>query len=339
MLWHHFWGGLHYALPFLLILTCHEFGHYLTARYYRAKVTLPYYIPFWVGGIVPHIGTLGALIQIKSTLKSTKEYFDVAIAGPLAGFIVAIGFIIYGFTHLPGPEYLFTANPDYMKYGLDFMNYAYNQDRAYLVIGDNLLFWICEQTLTNPSDFVPNQYELIHYPFLFAGYLACFFTALNLFPIGQLDGGHILYGLFGIKWHGILSRIVFIGFVTYAGIGVVQPLQLNSNPIDWQPFAYHLLYILFLRWILGKAFRQGRNAWMWVILVYATQYFIQFLFPGVQGYHGWLFFALILSRVLGLYHPPAQMEQSLSPTRKVMGYISLLVFILCFSPQPFQIIQ
>src|SRR5687767_2480614 len=87
------WGqlrqGLLFSIPFLTVLTCHEFGHYLTARYYRIRVSLPYYIPIWFGP-VSTIGTMGAFIRIRERIISKKAFFDVGIAGPLAGFVVAL---------------------------------------------------------------------------------------------------------------------------------------------------------------------------------------------------------------------------------------------------------
>ena len=77
-------NGLHYSIPFLLILTVHEFGHYFAAKYHDIKVTLPFYIPFWLGFIpgMPSFGTMGAVIRIKETIHSRRNYFDVGVAGP-----------------------------------------------------------------------------------------------------------------------------------------------------------------------------------------------------------------------------------------------------------------
>src|SRR4051812_35166480 len=87
--WNGFFKGMEYSVPFLGILTVHEFGHYLTARKYGAKVSLPYFIPLFIPGFGT-IGTLGAFIRILSHHKSRKEVFDIGIAGPLSGFIVAM---------------------------------------------------------------------------------------------------------------------------------------------------------------------------------------------------------------------------------------------------------
>jgi Zn-dependent protease len=99
----------------LSILTAHEFGHYFVALYYRVKVTLPYYIPLPPGFM---FGTMGALIRMKSPVYSNKQNFDIGIAGPLAGFVVAIVFLGYGYSHLPPLEYVFQFHPEYQQYGL-----------------------------------------------------------------------------------------------------------------------------------------------------------------------------------------------------------------------------
>src|ERR1043166_8120924 len=120
--WANFASGLPYSICFLMILTCHEFGHYFTAVYYKVKTTLPYYIPLPPFGL---LGTLGALIRIKEPIHTNKQQFDIGIAGPLAGLVVALGFLIYGFATLPSPEYIFQFHPEYQKYGLDYAKHVY----------------------------------------------------------------------------------------------------------------------------------------------------------------------------------------------------------------------
>lgn len=105
-------AALQFSVPFLTILSFHEFAHYFTAKYHHIKTTLPYYIPLWTGFILmPSFGTMGAFIRIKSLIHSRREYFDVGVSGPLAGFLVALGVIWYGFTYLPEPEYIFQVHP------------------------------------------------------------------------------------------------------------------------------------------------------------------------------------------------------------------------------------
>ena len=127
MTWSDFIKGFEYSIPFLLILTCHEFGHYLTARHYKIDVSLPFYIPFWLP-IFGTIGTFGAMIRIREKIKSRTQYFDVGIAGPLAGFVVALGVLYYGFTHLPPPEHIYDVHPEYEVFGKDYGEYVYSTD-------------------------------------------------------------------------------------------------------------------------------------------------------------------------------------------------------------------
>jgi membrane-associated protease RseP (regulator of RpoE activity) len=110
-----FLKGFEFSIPFLIILTAHEFGHFFTARFHKVKVTLPFYIPLWLGFIpgMPSIGTMGAFIRLKSFVYSKKQHFDIGIAGPIAGFIVALAVLFYGFTHLPPAEHIYFIHPEY----------------------------------------------------------------------------------------------------------------------------------------------------------------------------------------------------------------------------------
>jgi len=322
-------GGLYYSIPFLGILTVHEFGHFFTAKYYRVRVTLPYYIPFWIG-IPFSLGTMGAFIRIKDRLRSRKELFDIGLAGPLAGFVVALGVIWYGFTHLPPPEHIFTIHPEYAQFGLDYANYVYRSIEGSVSLGDNLLFMFFEKYVVTDPSLIPNEYEMMHYPFLFAGYMALFFTALNLMPIGQLDGGHILYGLVGDKYHGIISPVIFTGFVFYAGLGLITPASSESVLLIGLP-----LYIVFLLLTFSGVVLKTLNVVLLSVGVFALQFGTSFFFPDITGYTGWLLFAFLLGKVLGVYHPPAIQDKSLNLTRKILGWLSFVIFILCFSPKPF----
>ncbi|WP_299460978.1 site-2 protease family protein [uncultured Microscilla sp.] len=317
-----FLQGFAFSLPFLGFLTVHEFGHYLTARWHKVKVSLPFYIPMWLGFSFS-IGTMGAFIKIKEDLRSRKLFFDIGIAGPLAGFVVALGVLIYGFTHLPPPEYLQTilAQQPQMPQG---------QNAEYLVVGSNLLFTLLEATLADPN-LVPSHYNMIHYPFLMAGFFGLFFTALNLLPIGQLDGGHVLYALIGYKNHQRAALIFFLCFVFYAGLGFFSPHQ----PLSW--LAWSPAYLLFLYIVLSKATHGFRNILLLAMSVFTAQFLFAFFFPEVKGYLGWLVFSFLLGRVLGIYHPPALEDRPLNLPRRVLGWFTLLIFVLCFSPQPLQV--
>lgn len=326
--------GLEYSIPFLFILTCHEFGHYFTARYYRIPVTLPFYIPFWLGFLGgPSIGTMGAFIRIKGLIASRKQFFDVGIAGPLAGFVVALGVMYYGYTHLPPQEYVFQVHPEYQQYGLDYEKYVYQDLEMDYRLGKNLLMLFFEKYVATHPERIPNSSEMWHYPWLLAGFLALLFTAINLIPVGQLDGGHVLYGLIGYKMHRKISPIIFYIFLLYAGLGLVHPYDSPDKLVFNLP-----LYFLFLFFTVGKANKTNKDRAMVAIGIIAIQFLINYIYPTWEGYQGWLLFAFVIGRFLGVYHPPALYDHPLDWKRKVLGWLALIIFILCFSPKPIEFV-
>ncbi|MCX8491843.1 MAG: site-2 protease family protein [Cyclobacteriaceae bacterium] len=334
--WEDFSSGLPYSICFLMILTAHEFGHYFVAVYYRVRTTLPFYIPLPPVSLM--LGTLGAMIRIKSPIRSTKENFDIGVAGPLAGFVVSVGFLMYGFTHLPPPEYIFQFHPEYEQYGLEYASDVYTSQfmpagSVDVIIGKNLLFIFFENVLADPVR-LPNVHEIIHYPFLFAGFLSLIFTSINLLPIGQLDGGHVLYGLVGRKKHRIIASIIFIAFLFYAGIGFISPFE----PLD--KLVYEIpLFVGFLFFALKGMGLDTRDNVLAALAIFTAQYLVATLFPHAQGYSGWLLFAFIIGRFIGIQHPPCEIEEPLSSERVVIGWVALVIFVLCFTPQPIQLIE
>jgi membrane-associated protease RseP (regulator of RpoE activity) len=327
-------SGVYFSIPFLSILTIHEFGHYLTARYYNVKVTLPYYIPLWLGFVfMPFtIGTMGAFIRIKEPIKSRKEYFDIGIAGPLAGFFAALVVLYIGFTHLPPADYVYQIHPEYLEYGSDYADHVYNDPGAFY-LGKNLTFLFFEKFVAPDVSLIPNPYEIIHYPWLFAGFLALFFTAMNLLPIGQLDGGHVLFGLFGWKNHKKISVVMFMIFLFYAGLGLVTPYDSLDTLLYTAPF-----YLGFLFFTMSRMRVSIRTKLTLSVSIFASQFLTVYFFPGIKGYLGWLVFAFLIGRFLGVYHPPALYNQPLSTERKILGWIALIVFVISFSPRPFVVI-
>nr|WP_230687920.1 site-2 protease family protein [Hymenobacter ruricola] len=306
-LWAELKRGLWFALPFLGVLTVHEFGHYFTARRNRVRTSLPYYIPFPMG-----LGTFGAVIRIRERIFSRREFFDIGLAGPLAGFLAAVPLLIYGFTHLSpvvgGPV-------------------VYQQT---LEVAQPLLFRLLARLFADPA-LLPPANQLMHYPLLLAGSLSLFFTALNLLPLGQLDGGHILYGLLGPRWFNKLAVFLFIGFVFYAGLG------LFSLRDDWHTWLYggpvYAGYLALIFWRVLPAPRQGL---LLAAGIWAAQLGWATAFPGAVGNPGWLVFGLLLGRFTGIYHPPAPDERPLGLGRKVLGWVLVAIFVLCFTPSPFQ---
>jgi membrane-associated protease RseP (regulator of RpoE activity) len=377
--WSDFRRGLLFSVPFLAILTVHEFGHYFTAQWHKLKVSLPYYIPLWLGWLGgPSIGTMGAFIRINSPFRTRRQVFDVGLSGPLAGFVLALGVLWYGFTHLPPKEYIFQVHPEYAQYGTDYEKYAYTYQHARrqdslqfiallqnaranglipkdsvilhkplsqedyevnratsIIPGTNLLMELFARYVAPDPSLVPNANEMEHYPILLAGFLALFFTGLNLVPVGQLDGGHILYGMIGERWHRVVSPVLFVGLVFYAGLGAVDwkgEMTLLGEPLP--PSAAIPLYIGFLFMLFSRMVEDPLNALLLSTGVLAGQLLVTSLW-GIEGYPGWLVFAFVVGRVLGVYHPPAVLDEPLSPARKALGWFSLLVFILSFTPQPF----
>jgi membrane-associated protease RseP (regulator of RpoE activity) len=183
-------GGIAYALALLGILLCHEMGHYLMARRYRVRSTLPIFLPL---PFVSPFGTLGAVIKMRQRIRDRRVLYDIGIAGPLAGIIPAVVAIVWGLDHSAVIE----------KQAID----------GTLMLGDSLLSgWI--QRAIYP-DLTANQDLLLH-PVAFAGWAGLFVTALNLLPIGQLDGGHVAYGLLGrrslyLSW-AVMAALAVLGY-------------------------------------------------------------------------------------------------------------------------------
>ncbi len=362
MTWDDFIFGFNFSIPFLLILTFHEFGHYFTARYHKISVSLPYYIPMWFGFIgIPTIGTMGAFIRIRENIASRIKYFDVGVSGPIAGSVVALFLLIYGFKTLPETEYIYEVHPEYEVFGEYFeekMNgldtvilkvdldstrrgYAGLQDTIQtnrpgsISFGDNILMNLGRKYLAPDDRYVPSANELMHYPILLAAFLAFFFTALNLLPIGQLDGGHVLFGLFGPKYHAIISRILFTAFLFYAGLGWVSSADLVNNSLEGiGSFLLSIgVYLFLVYWSSFSVFKENRDRLLYATAMLTAQYFIASAFK-IEGYSGWLLFSLLIGRFIGVDHPPVVDNRDLTPGRKILGWVALVIFILCFSPRP-----
>ena len=171
----HAWtAGLVFSLPLLAILSCHELGHYLTARRYSLDVSPPYFIP--VPLVPSFIGTMGAFIRLRTMLSDRRQLFDVGVAGPIAGFLVALPVLAVGLvlSHpLPGH-----GPSTGLLLGLDGET---------AVLGDSLVTMLLRWSTHGTAP------ALLVHPVAFAGWLGMFVTMLNLLPISQLDGGHILY--------------------------------------------------------------------------------------------------------------------------------------------------
>lgn len=245
--------GLSFSLPLLAILLCHELGHYLIARRYQLSVTPPFFIP---GAPAPFgIGTFGAFIRLRTIVSDRRQLLDVGIAGPIAGFVVALPLLWWGIAHSQ-------PWPDSPMPGM-----ATPWAGEALAPGDSAVTWLIRAFMWGTA--TPIQ---LH-PTALAGWFGMFVTMLNLLPMAQLDGGHILYAAFPS-----LHRSVARGF--------------------W-------VFIMLLAWFSVT----------WLI---------------------WGLAVLVLSRGQ-LGHPPVlDAYRPLPKSRYWLAWMSLVLFLLTFSPVPFR---
>lgn len=209
--------GLIFSLPLLMILLAHEMGHFLACEYYRVDATYPYFIPF-----PTPIGTMGAFIRIRSAIYTRKALFDIAIAGPIAGFLVLLPVLIVGVTlskvhtNLANDSDLVFGNPELVRILTSFLFPGINNEDIYL------------------------------HPSARAAWVGLLATALNLLPIGQLDGGHLIYAftgefsklLYRLAWFGVLCLAAFFSWRTWLVwavllffLGMRHPAIYDSEPL------------------------------------------------------------------------------------------------------------
>ncbi len=305
--WHY---GVQYSILILTFLSAHEFGHYIAARIHNVKATLPFYIPIPLTFTI-NFGTLGAVIKTKTPIPDKNALFDIGVAGPLSGFIVASSFLIYGLTTLPGIEFIYNLHPEYIDY------FGGQIPEKGLFFGDTLFYNLLASTIGSKSGFLPPMNEIYHYPFLNVGWFGLFVTALNLLPMGQLDGGHIIYSMFGKKVHKILAKSTFY-ILLIIGIGALLG-------------EIHLL--------LSDSFNNQALIILKSVL-YPPLDFIKQHFPiAYKGWIGWLLWALIARFGIKLNHPPVYNESPINYKRKIIGYIAIVILITSFSFNGIYIIQ
>lgn len=239
--------GVPFAFTLLAILGTHEFGHYFTARYHGAAVSLPYFIP----APPPFLfGTLGAIIRMGSAVRDRNALFDIAVAGPLAGLVVAVPALLLG---------------------LAWSAVAVVPAGEHIVFGDSLLMRFLVYLSFGR---IPAGMDVFIHPVALAGWVGLFVTALNLFPVGQLDGGRIAYALFG-------RRHRMVGYLTVGGLVAL-------GAITWSP--------------------------------------------------NWLVWAALVFFFVGFRHSPPQDDVTpLTPGRRLLGYVCLVLLILLIPPVPIQL--
>jgi membrane-associated protease RseP (regulator of RpoE activity) len=190
--------GLAVALPTMLILLSHELGHYLLCRRYRIRATVPYFLPAPFG-----LGTLGAFIRIRSVIRNKRELFDVGIGGPIAGFVALLPFLIYGIAH---------SRPARIEVATSI------EDAGALLfrLGDSLAMRAVSRYFHGD---LPSDVVLDWHPFVLAAWVGLLATAINLLPLGQLDGGHLLYAVLGRRQR----LLVWPLWLALVGAGFLNP--------------------------------------------------------------------------------------------------------------------
>jgi membrane-associated protease RseP (regulator of RpoE activity) len=204
-LWHPFLAiaalssGLSFSIPLMMILFAHEMGHYLTSRYHNVDASFPYFIPAPPSLFI--IGTFGAFIRMREPARTRRVMFDIGAAGPWAGVLLAIPAVIIGL-------YLSDVTPlDKSSGGLELGNSLLFLGLSHLVLGVD-----------------PSTVNVNLNPIAFAGWLGLFVTTLNLLPVGQLDGGHVVYALFPRR-----HRTISVLFVISCVLMVLVPLALGLS--------------------------------------------------------------------------------------------------------------
>ena len=258
-------AGLPFSASMVGILLCHELGHYLMGRAYGVSSTLPFFIPG-----PPPVGTFGALIRIRSPMPSRRAVADIGAAGPLAGLAVCLPLLFWGFAHsevrpLPGITFANTGSLfEIARALLDGEKLVW--DGPVWAFGDNFFTWLAQRLTVGVP---PPGHDVFLHPVGLAAWFGLLVTALNLFPLGQLDGGHVLYAWLGRRSARGVSRAV-----SYALLALGVFVSLN---------------------------------WL-----------------------GWW----LVTRVVGVGHPPALVEEPLDPGRRALAVASLLLFAATFIPVP-----
>jgi membrane-associated protease RseP (regulator of RpoE activity) len=254
--------GWTFAVPLLLILLFHEFGHYFAARIHKVAASLPYFIPF-----LNMLGTMGAVISMPQRIKSRNALLDIGASGPLAGLVIAIPVLIIGLLQSP---VLPISGQGIME-------------------GQNLLYIALKRIVLGP---IPEGHDVFLSPVALAGWAGLFLTMLNLVPVGQLDGGHIAYALFGRR-QDRYSR-----FIHFALLGI---------------FLFNLA-----RFMIPAVISKDMDR---IITAFWNSTFWLF----------WFGILHVIKRLGGSEHPPTDPGE-LSPGRRVVAVVSLILFVLLFMP-------
>jgi membrane-associated protease RseP (regulator of RpoE activity) len=204
-------NGIPFAATLLGILVTHEFGHYLLSRIHRVPASLPLFIP----GPPHFIGTFGAVIRMRSAIMNRRALFDIGVAGPIAGFIAAVVAIIIGLS-------LSHIVPRSQTYGLQ--------------LGEPLLLQWFAWIMFGP---IPPTHDIVLHPIAFAAWFGFFVTAINLLPLGQLDGGHVAFAVLGRRQRSLalatIPILIYLGLTGWPGwilwVGLASLVGIAHPPV------------------------------------------------------------------------------------------------------------
>ena len=237
--WRSLLVGWSFALPLLAILGVHELGHYLAARRYAIDSTPPYFIP--VPPTLSPIGSLGAFIRVRSPVVDRRQLLDVGAAGPLAGFVVALAVLVWGYLTSERIPIVLGESPSYVT----LVGHP-------LFLGESLLTRLLRDWL------LPGT-EAVHLSLpAFAGWVGVFITGLNLIPLSQLDGGHVTYGLLG-KRQGRVALLAVVGLLWLAQtsptwyVWVVFAFMVGGGRVGHPPVLVAERGMPPSRWLVGLA--------------------------------------------------------------------------------------
>jgi membrane-associated protease RseP (regulator of RpoE activity) len=251
-------------------LLTHEFAHYVFARRHRVNASLPLFIPL---PLITPFGTMGAVILMRDRIKSKNALLDIGASGPLAGMLVAIPVILYGLAH----------------------SEVHQGATGGEQLGESLFYRLMERIALGH---IPDGSDVVLGPVAFAGWAGLLVTMLNLLPVGQLDGGHIAYALFGPRQNKY-SNILRFSLLALVPINFV--------------------------WQLVRTFRAGLSMQTLTTAVSASMPWL-----------GWFLILTLLHRMSGGAHPPTE-PGALSPVRRVIAIGSLVLFVLLFMRTPLMI--
>ena len=262
--------GWTFSVPLMAILLSHEFGHYIAGRLHGVDISPPFFIPMPIF----LLGTMGAVIRMRGAIRSRNALLDVGAAGPIAGFIVAIPVVLFG-----------VAESDVRA-----LAEVIEPGQTYIIEGRSLFYSGLIYALKGP---MPDGHDIWLTPTALAGWAGLLVTMINLVPVGQLDGGHIAYALFGRRQNRWSERTRHLLLVLGVAVGGLYGLNAMVAGADASEIAGEL--------------GAGVHWLVWAGLLW------------------------VMAKVSGRDHPPTS-EEPLTPIRRGLAWGSLFLFAMLFMP-------